>query len=502
MGNMNRPVLVGAAQLLQRDVEPLEALEPLAMLAQVARMAAADSGAPDSALGHIDTLGIVQVVGWGAQNGPRLLAQELDAKPSRELVTATGGEIPLTLVNHLARLIGDGRVRVALVAGCNNLRTLRRARRADIRLDWTVGGGGEPEVFGENKPGGTEREIEYGMRMPVDVYPIFENALRARRGLDLETHRQRVSALMSRFSEVAATNPNAWFPIARSAQEIATVTRQNRMVAFPYTKYMNAILITDQAAAVLMMSEDAARALGIPEERWVHWWGGAHGEERAWFASERPDFAECPALGDTVQRTLAGADVTLDQIDHIDLYSCFPVAVEMACEMIGLDEADARGLTVTGGLPYAGGPGNNYTLHSLAMMMERLRANPGARGLVTGNGWYLTKHSACVLSSAPPEREGASPGSLGSPGSDVGRAPEPPIEAATGRGTVEAYTVLFDREGGPTRGIVLGRTEEGRRFLANTPDDRETLESFAAAEAVGRVGRLAIGDGHQRFDPN
>jgi acetyl-CoA C-acetyltransferase len=499
MTDEHSPILVGAAQLTLRDAEPQAAPGPLATLARVARAAAEDAGAGDRALSVIDTVGVVQVAGWKARNGPRLLAETLQAKPNREIVTATGGEIPLTLVNDIASRIADGEARVALVAGSNNLRTLRRARKAGLRLDWERGGGGEPALFGENRMGSSERERDYGLNMPADVYPVFENALRARRGLGLEDHRRRVGALMSRFSAVAARNPHAWFPVERSAEEITTPTTRNRMIAFPYTKYMNAVLETDQAAAVLMMSAGAARALGVPEAKWVYWWGGAHGQERAWFPSERPDFAACPSLRDTVGRALVSAGVALEAIDHVDLYSCFPVAVEMACAMIGLDEEDPRGLTVTGGLPYAGGPGNNYTLHSLAAMMERVRARSGATGLVTGNGWYLTKHSACVVSSAPPgPGEAPRPAATREP---LPTDPQPPADAVRGSGTVEAYTVQYDREGAPTRGIVLGRMEDGRRFLANTPADRALLEAFVAVEEVGRRGRLSAVDGRQVFEP-
>jgi len=298
---------------------------------------------------------------------------------------------------------------------------------------------------------------------------------------------------------VASKNPWAWFPIARSADEIATPTPSNRMIAFPYTKYMNAVLETDQAAAALVMSAAAARALGVPEDRQVDWWGGAHGQEQAWFPSERPDFAACPALARTARAALAEAGTGLDEIAAFDFYSCFPVAVEMACQMLGLAEDDPRGVTLTGGLPYAGGPGNNYTLHSVAAAVAKLRAEPGARALVTGNGWYLTKHSAAVLASAP------------RPGGPLGPAPEEPKAAlpettastapAEGAAALETYTVLYDRDGAPARGIAIGRTDAGQRFVANTPDDRALLEAFVAVENVGRRGRVRCVDGRNLFDP-
>ncbi len=498
------PVLVGASQLTLRDARPPEAPEPLVMMERVAREAAADAGLGERALAEIDTLAVVQVAGWRARNGPRLLAEKLGAHPAREIVTAVGGEMPITLVNHIAGLVSEGRVRVALIASSNNFRTLSLAGKAGVKLDWTGGGEGEPEIFGLNRPGSSEREIDYGLRMPAQVYPIFENALRARRGLDLESHRRRVGALLSGFSAVAAENPYAWFPTARSADEITRPGPGNRMVAFPYTKYMNAVLETEQAAAVLMMSSQAARELGVPEQQQVHWWGGAHAEEAAWNASERPDFAECPALRGAVKTALARAGVGIDDLHHMDFYSCFPVAVEMACEMLGIDEADPRGLTVTGGLPYAGGPGNGYTLHSLAMMMDRLRTQPGTRGLVTGNGWYLTKHSALVASTEPPrpDRGGRSEPDAEPDAAIVMRpATAPVIEDAAGPGTLETYTVLFERSGAPERGIVLGRTREGGRFLANLPADRSLLETFTAREQVGRRGNLSSDSGRCVFDP-
>lgn len=501
MTDDQRPVLVGVAQSCLRDAQPASAADPLRMMELVARSAAEDSGAGGRALRELDTLGIVEVAAWRPRSGPRLLSERLGATPRHEYLTATGGEIPITLVNELARRIAAGKSRIALVAGANAIRTFRRARRAGVKLAWPSAGGAEATLFGEQRPGSSPLEAEYGLRMPPDIYPIFENALRARRGLDRETHRRRMGELMSRFTEVAAKNPCAWFRVARSADELTLPSPNNRMIAYPYTKYLNAVIETDQAAAALLMSAGAARQLGVPEDRWLHWWGGANSEEEAWFPSERPDFAASPALRDAVTAALAEAGLTLEEVDRFDFYSCFPVAVEMACEMLGLAENDPRGLTVTGGLPYAGGPGSNYTLHSLAAMAERLRSHPGTKGLVTGNGWYLTRHAASVWSTLPREKSGAAPAGP----SDAERARRGPlalVKEARGDGTVEAYTVLFDREGQPARGIVLGRTQTGDRFLANTPDDRASLEAFLASRDVGSVGKLSCHDGHNRFEPN
>jgi acetyl-CoA C-acetyltransferase len=495
-----RPVLIGAAQLVQRDVDLAQALSPLQMLERTAREAADDAGAGGRLLSELDSVGIVDVVAWHPKNGPALLAERLGARPRRQVLSAVGGEIPLRMVNQVARSIAAGEIRLALVGGANNVRTLRRAQKARVKLNWEMGGAGEPDRLGVTLRGHSEAEARYGLDMPISVYPIFENALRAQRGLDLETHRKRVGALMSRFTDVAAKNPYAWFPVARSADEITLPTPENRMTAFPYTKFMNAVLETDQAAAVILASAEAARSLGIPEDRWVYWWGGAHAQEECWYPSERPDFARCEALERAATAALCEAGLQLSDLAHLDFYSCFPVAVEMACQMLGLDENDARGFTVTGGLPYAGGPGNNYALHSLAASMERVRAQPGDRALVTGNGWYLTKHSATVIASAPP-----GPGTAAEPAA-AAAAPEiaettrstDPIEGA---GRVETYTVIFERDGTPVRGIILGRGAEGRRFVANTPEDRQLLESLVARDPIGSQGTLRQEEGRNVFDP-
>jgi acetyl-CoA C-acetyltransferase len=498
------PVVVGVSQLSVREGSLEPASEPIAMLERVAREAAEDAGQGEGLLRSLDSVAIVNVLGWFATNPAAFLAERLGAKPTRTTLTGTGGEIPLVLLAHACAEIEAGRSRAALLAGCNALRTALRARRAGRRLNWARGPEHPPFALGVHKAGSSELENLYGLSTPPVVYPLFENALRAKRGLSLDAHREAMGRLMSGMSAVAAKNPHAWFPVARDPETLTTPTPQNRMIAFPYPKYLNAVIETDQAACVLVLSAAYARELGIPENRWVYPWATAAATEEVWFPTQRPSFAECPALGRAATEALARAGTTLAALHAMDFYSCFPVAVEMACEMLGLSEEDPRGFTVTGGLPYAGGPGNNYTLHAVAAMVERLREVPGRQGLVTGNGWYLTKHSAFVLASAP--RPHAATGEGFAPLSDAvstssKAAPREFAEAATGRATVETYTVTYDREGAPERGIVVGQLPEGRRFLANTPGERALLEDFVAHEGVGREGAVSHEGGKNLFTP-
>jgi acetyl-CoA C-acetyltransferase len=351
------------------------------------------------------------------------------------------------------------------------------------------------------RPGETELERRHGLEQPTEFYPLFENALRARRGRGLQQHRGALGELFSPMTRVAASNPYAWFPVERSAQELTTVTARNRMIAYPYTKYLNSVLDTDQAAGVIVMSAEAAREAGLQRDRWMYWLGGAYAEEKSWFVSERADLSRSVALEACAARMFEASGLTIDEINYLDFYSCFPVAVELACEAYGIAENDPRGVTITGGLPYAGGPGSNYTTHAVAAMLQRLRANPGL-GLCTGNGWYLTKHAAALFGSEPRPHPQKRAAEQPTPAKAVGAAPmKLAAPDATGRGQVEAYTVLYDRGGAPRRGIVLGRLESGERFIANTPEDRTLLEALVERELCGSNGKVECQDGVGLFTP-
>jgi len=492
------PILVGAGQRIQRDVDPAVALDPLALMAEAASAAAEDAGGGARLLTAVDSVAVVNVFSWDYGNAPRLLAERVGAHARDQRYTTVGGNTPQSLVNQTAARIAGGEVGLALVAGGEAIATLRRARG---RVAWAVAAGTPPVVVGEARPGTTEYEVAHNFQLPTQIYPLFENALRARSRLPIDEHRARLGRLMARFSAVAAENPYAWFREARSADEIVTATARNRMIGFPYTKYMNAIIEVDQAAAVLMTSVGRARALGIPASRWVHVLGTAEAHDH-WFVSERVNYWSSPAIRAAAGRALALAGVSSDAIDWFDLYSCFPCAVEIGRDMLGIADDDPRPLTVTGGLPYFGGPGNAYSLHAIASMMDRLRASPGTRGLVTALGWYLTKHAVAVYAASPDERGWhADPGPSLQDGID--REPRPEIAAqAEGPATIETYTVLHDRDGAPVSGLVVGRLDDDRRFLANTPVDRDLLESLVVREGVGLRGTVSVRDGLNRFVPD
>lgn len=479
------PVVVGVGQYSQRPDDLSRAPHPLELMARAARAAAADTGAA-AVVGEIDTLVAVNTLSWAYPDPPGLLAELLGARPARLAYTAIGGNTPQWQVNEISERIASGEVRLALLVGAEAMYSLRRAQKSGIALPWPPRGG-TPAMIGDSRWGNTSIELSHRAQMPTQIYPLFENALRAARGRSIDEQRRFLGRLGAGFAAVARDNPHAWFRDGKSAEEISTPSAANRMIGFPYPKFMNAIMEVDQSAAVLLTSAGAARALGIPREKWVYVWGGADATDH-WFVGDRADLHSSPAIRAAGREAFAQAGTGIEQIRFLDLYSCFPCAPQIAAEMLGLAEDDPRTLTVTGGLAYAGGPGNNYSTHAIAAMIEKLRAHPGTLGLVSGVGWYLTKHAIGIYGSEPPPapRRRTPPERIQR---EVDALPRTAVEEApNGPGTIESYTVLHDREGAPETGLVVGRLENGARFWANTPPDRDLLDAMEREEFIGRRG--------------
>ncbi|MDB5482206.1 MAG: acetyl-CoA acetyltransferase [Caulobacteraceae bacterium] len=491
------PVLIGASQFTWRGGAET-APAPLGLVTRVARGAAGDAGLSESDLRGLDGIGVVgftlDAPGALAElpvprlvNPPASLAKALGAAPRWSAYTHMGGNSPQHLINLVCERIARGEMDFALVVGAEFLGSvMRRLARGVPFVGYDDAETTPPERVGDPRPGVTPHEEAHGLGLPVNMYPMFENALRARDGRSLEAHQQRMGRLFAPFTRVAAANPHAWFQVERSPEELIAVGPENRMIGYPYPKYLNAIMQVDQSAAVLIASAQKAGELGVAEDRLVYLHGCADAAD-LWFPLERQNYHSSPAMRLTGQRALEMAGIGVSDLTHIDLYSCFPSAVEVGAESLGLALDDPRGLTVTGGLPYFGGPGNNYALHAIATLVHRLRGRPDDWGLSTANGWFLTKQSTGVYSARPPrgpfERE--DPAIIQR---SIDALDHPPItEAPEGPATVETYTVVHARQG-YRMGIVIGRDAEGRRFVANTPRDEATLRGMEAAEQIGRRG--------------
>lgn len=505
----NMPVLVGAGQWTSK-LPPAEAPTPLAMIIEVARRAAGDTGVDaDALLAKIDTIANTRLavdstevsnLGIGRyQNLPADVAAALGAKIRAGYYCGAGGDTPQMLVNEMAERITQGSSDVVLLAGSENLGSLLASIKAGVKLDWSGTADGQPLDIGTMKPGCNDHEKQYGFFLPINTYPLFENALRAQAGRAIADHQKFLGELFAPLSRVAAKNPHAWFPVARTPEEISTVSPQNRMIGFPYTKYMNAVIQVDMAAAVLMMSAGTARKLGIDRSRWVFLNGCAQAGDH-WHVTERRDFTSSPAMHRCGQEALKMAGLSIADMKYFDIYSCFPSAVQIACKEFGIALDDPRGLTLTGGLPYFGGPGNNYVMHSIAELMNALRSSPGSHGMINANGWHVTKHAVGVYSTEPrhAQWQRVAPASYQR---ELDALPKPAFtETPAGAAIIETYTVTHG-PAGPQQGIVIGRLHDGTRFLANTPPDVAMLEELMRVEGVGRKGSVTQEGGKNVFRP-
>ncbi len=473
------PVLVGLAQWVDRTSEPGQGKSPQDMLAEVAKGAIEDAGGNGvaEAIDCITVVRLFQDSGFGAPFGqqnnlPWSVATRIGARPKRHLYGPVGGNSPQMLVNHFAEAITKGAHDAVMLAGCEPIRTQSRALKAGIKLDWSEDAQEAAEQWPEKTRYASPHEMQHGIALPVNIYPLFENALAHHYGHDPVAHREAIGRLMARFTAVAAGNPYAQLPIARTAEELITPVDDNRYIGYPYTKYLNSNMFVDQAAAVLLMSTEAADRLGVPADKRVYLHGSADTHEKI-LMSERVNYYSSPAVRAGAAHALAEAGITTDDIAHMDLYSCFSSAVEIAADEIGLAHDDPRGLTLTGGLPYFGGPGNNYSMHSIAEVAARCRAHPGDYGLVFANGGYLTKHSFGVWNTKPRAFTRTDP-ALYQAGIDAMESPKL-TEKPEGKGTIETFTVIHDK-GVPAFALLIGRLDsDNSRFLAQIHENPGAL---------------------------
>jgi len=457
------PVLIGGGQFTWRG-DPGASPSPTQLLKFAAERAAADAGLGADVLARIDGLAMISFaidaqgerrVMPHSTNPPATLARRLGARPDWSVYTRAGGNSSQYAINVAAQRISEGRNRQVLVIGAEFMGSgVKRLTRGLGFEDWDDAEDlPPPEWIGDGRPGVSAYEAVHGMDRPINIYPLFENALRARDGRSIPDHQRRLGELFAPFTRVAAANPEAWFPIERSAEELVTVTPANRMIGFPYPKFLNAIMDVDQSAGVLITSLARARELGVAEDRMVFLHGCADAND-IWNPIDRQDFHSSPAMRLTGERALGMAGLSVSDIAAFDLYS--------------------------------------------VVMMQRLRAQPGSFGLCTANGWYLTQQSTGVYStrrpSAPFRRE--DPAVLQA---QIDALPRPVvIERPSGRGRVETYTVIHDRDGF-RMGIIVARDMADRRFAAIIPGtETEALASLEAREGIGRTGTVARSEDDRR----
>ncbi len=490
------PVIIGVGQVAERvDDVNYQGMSPVELAAAAARLALSDTGVdPQQVVNVIDVIACTRqfensTPGAPAPLGrstkyPLSVAHLIGATPHRAVLEVAGGQSPQHLVTEFCHEILAGRADLVLLAGAEAISTIRHLASAADRPDFSdnpddIEGSYEDRGFG--LAGLTSMEqAAHGLVTAPAQYALLENARRASRGESREKYATAMGGLFAPFTDVAAANPLSAAPERHSAEELTTVTQRNRMIVEPYPRFLVARDQVNQGAAVLLTSVQSAQRLGIDRSRWVFLHGHADLRERNLL--ERNDFGVAPSAAMAVEHALEVADVTLADIDYIDLYSCFPIAVSNIADAVGLSPDDPRGLTLTGGLPYFGGAGNNYSMHAIAEAVQRVRATPGTRALVSANGGVMSKTSVGVYGvTASPFTADRS--------AELQREIDNwdhPAHVLHPRGwaKVETYTVTYGRSGTKT-GIVIGRLEGGGgRFLAKAADDA-TIALLEADQPIG-----------------
>ena len=483
------PCIIGVAS---HTVRGLAAPEPLDLAAQVLADAARDSGA-DGTLAAIDSLATTYCQTWQYDDLPLRLADQLGIAPRHRFAAGIGGTTPQQLVDDAAERILRGEIDVAAVVSAEALATRAAAKKRGERPTYRF----PPEA---KRPFPWEApfhpaEVAHDVFQAWLTFALFDNARRAHLGIALDEYRRRLGAMFSAMTAVAAENPDAWFPTFRTPDDISEPRPDNRMVGYPYTKYMVAVMDVDMAAALIVASDAAADRLGVPRDQRVYLRGWCYDTDPVYVAEHR-DLYRSPAMAAASAEALSIADAGIDDIAHLDLYSCFGASLHFACDALGIVPTDPRGVTVTGGLPYHGGPGSGYMTHSIAQMVRVLRDHPGDLGLTSGVGMANTKHVFAVYSTEP-------------------GAPRPPdaaaiqrrldadgcaaiIEDYTGPATVATYSVVHGRDGAPEWGLVVcDLPGDSGRIYAKLLD----ADALVAAERSELIGAAVSIAGHAFAGP-
>jgi acetyl-CoA C-acetyltransferase len=481
------PVIVGIGEFSDHPTDLAQGLEPLAMMQRALHRAEQDSGA--RLLSDIDSLDVVNFLSWRYDAPEKQLSEKLGIAPKHAYYGPVGGESPIRYIHEAAQRIAQGEAQVAAIVGAESQSTATKAERAGVTLPWTPFAHDAPEPLrGANyqKPMATT----LGVAKPVTVYPFYEAASAAHWSQTPRQAQRESGELWSRYAAVAAQNPEAWIKKAYSPDDITTPTPDNRLIAWPYTKLMVANPMVNQSAAILVTSLAKARAAGIPEHRMVHILGGASAEEPRDYL-DRDQYVESHAQNAVLRAAMGLVGGSGTAFDAIELYSCFPCVPKMARRTLGLGP-DMQP-TVAGGLTFFGAPLNDYMAHAACAMVRRMRNGAGT-GLLYGQGGFVTKHHALVLSREMPGAAIAQDTNVQAE-ADRNRKPVPRfVTEASGDGTVESFTVIYGRKGEIEHGVVILRTAANERALARVPAaDQATLAVLMNQDRspVGANGAIA-----------
>ncbi len=473
---VRRPVIVGIAQLTQKIDDPRLALSPIELMEQAIRDAAEDAGAP-ALVTSLDAIYVPKGL-WRHANPGRLLADRLGSPNARTLLGALSGHIVQVLVDRACQEIAAGRADVIAIAGGESENSRRRLVRRGLAIHWDDATGGEPgERVGRFEHVRMPEEERAGVVNATSLFALCDTSLRHARGESPSAHRDRIARLQADMSQIAREHPHAWIREALDPDRIRESGPGNRMVNYPYTKLMTSNIAVDQGAALILCSESAATRFGVPVEKRIHL-RAATEMGYSTRLTEREQLHHHPGQALAATRVLELAQLAPEDLDHVDVYSCFPFAVQAGAAALGrsLDPLPS----VTGGMTFFGGPLGSYVLHSKASLFERLRAEPGSVGVIGSLGGFYAHFGYGVYSTEPgdatlPIVEDVSDAYAAMPRREVRGGYAGPVH-------VESYTVDVGHEG-PRNVTLTTLTDDGLRIFGRSSDP-DLMKSLLADEDI------------------
>lgn len=482
------PVIIGVGQVNDRPETPQSGLDSLGLMVAALRVAEKDGGG--DLLASLDSLAIIGQISFremGDLTEP--LSREIGAQPRLSEQTPPHGDSPIKLLNEAANRIGAGEIKIAAIVGGEALRTAAK-RQADAAKDGKS----------ENPMGSMAKQREpgylqsFGLIAPIDVYPLYENAGRAAYGQTLAEGQVETGQIWSSFSDVAAKTESAWIRDPKGPDEITTPSDNNRPISFPYTKLMVANSSVNQGAGFIVTSLAEAKRRGISQEHLIYVGMGAAATEHT-HPLRRDRYDRSVSMEVSLRRTMELNQLASEDLDLVELYSCFPCVPKMARRI--LDWPADRPATVFGGLTFGGGPIGNYMSHSVACMVDRLRAQ-GRYGLLFANGGIATHSHSIVLSSQPIEAATFPQDFDYQNEAEAAREEVPTLDKDyAGEATVESYTIFYKRDGSPKGGVVMALTPDGMRTLAHVDVSDAQMLVFltdGSVEPVGTKGQIILSE--------
>jgi acetyl-CoA C-acetyltransferase len=477
----NLPCIIGVAQHTWRANEG-DAPEPLVQWELMARAAAKDAG-NEAWLLMIDEVDVVFSLSWNYDDAPAQLAEKLGIKKYHQKLSGLSGTSPQKFINEAAEQIIAGKSELALIVGGEALATKKKAKKEERKLSWAKPQAKPMMPFDDPFH---PSEVAHQIFQAYLTFAMLDSARRKHHGLSLLQNREQEAAMMASLSQIAVKSPDAWFPKAYGKDELLDTSGSNRFVAWPFTKLQMAFMDVDMAAAVIIASDKKADELGVPKEKRIYLHGWSYAREPVTIA-ERPELWHSPAMEIASQQALNMAGIGSQEITHFDLYSCFPSSLNFTRDALGIPENDTRKLSVTGGLPYFGGPGNNYTAHSIVAMVNTLRQHPGDYGLVSGVGMHMTNHVFSIYSSTPPVKTPTPPDYAKARHFVESIGKKEIVNEANGTATIAACSILYAPD--KNTAYAVCDLPDGKRCYAIC-DDAAAVAKMEQEESIGKTVTL------------